>query len=173
MKLLSLVLATILMAGCASVTQERMSPLSLTVFPFVFEIEPGVSQLQAFQSSGVSLSVGDIENGFTVFKDYPETLFADAPGKVGVRNREFLQRLVDPSFSSELGLKLKKVFSVSESEKLTVMEKGDWLFVITTTELGPTAYGASDSFDWVFQLNTSNDVDKLTSLIANMRLLEE
>ncbi|EAR10663.1 hypothetical protein MED297_11625 [Reinekea sp. MED297] len=87
-----------------------------------------------------------------------------------MKNREFLESLLDGSNGSETLSKYRQALGVSNANEILQYVKGDWLFILLSTELGPVAYGATNNYDLVFQINHNESFAALDELIEEASL---
>lgn len=167
--LIALTLACMLI-GCAS-----QQGYTVTVNPFAFDItDPELKQVEVYSmTGGAHLDIGPGHtNGFGLSKVSPVILFADGPAAAELANRSFLELLLDFDQNTDQTARYRKAFSLSPDTEVITIEKGDWLFIVYDTELGPLAYGASNSYELVIQVGHNDSVGALIELITNARLVE-
>ncbi|WP_040556395.1 hypothetical protein [Reinekea blandensis] len=177
LKLVSFFLVISALSSCVHMhSSSGDSDISLVVDPFVFRIDSQdrpVIEVLSFTGSlaGANVTVGENnEVGFGLSKTLPTGLFANGPVQLGMKNREFLESLLDGSNGSETLSKYRQALGVSNANEILQYVKGDWLFILLSTELGPVAYGATNNYDLVFQINHNESFAALDELIEEASL---
>ena len=81
--------------------------------------------------------------------------------------------MTDGSFSSDSITKFRNALELSDLSKVEIIEKGEWLFVVTSNEIGAVAYGADQTDGWIYMIVHPRGFDELVQLIENSIVKEK
>ncbi|MDX1472547.1 MAG: hypothetical protein R3309_00165 [Reinekea sp.] len=169
-----------ILQGCANNEVNKFdNSVQLAIDPFVFQIEESTApyiEVFSFTSSlaGANVAIGENnDTGFGLSKVSPDSIFANGPAKLGVKNRKFLERLLDETETSQEVTKLRQAMGITSAKHLTQHLKDDWLFISFLSDVGAMAYGANDNYELVFLINHNEGIEALNQLIEQASFIHE